>query len=129
MNLGHLRCALGVDEVDALEIEYERAAVGVLFNGKKLTNALLERLGSCEEQAAVHAQDGDAGERLVGGVLVEVAEDLQVPACRPSSGIGGLVAIAEPAEREADADHHAPPERPPRERRRSPPPLPRSRIE
>ena len=54
-------------------------------------DAVLERFGGGEEEAAVEAQDHDAGERLIGGVLDEVAEDLG-PGSRPSSGIGGLVA-------------------------------------
>ena len=100
-----LRGALGVDEVDALEVEDERSRLAVRVGER--ADAILERFRGGEEQPAVEAQDGDAGERLVVGVLVEVAEDL-VPASRPSSGIGGRVATytSHPSESD-DADDDA----------------------
>src|SRR4029453_11114044 len=73
VDLGTFRRALGVDEVHALEIEYERTLVAVLG---ELADALLERFRGREEQPAVHAQHGYALEGLVRGVLVEVPEDL-----------------------------------------------------
>ena len=74
VDLPDLRRALGVDEVDALEIEHERAARSAVLGQR--ADAILERFGGGEEEAAVEAQDHDARERLVGGVLVEVAEHL-----------------------------------------------------
>ena len=74
--LGELRRALRVDEVDALEVEDERAWSGGTLLADDRADAIVERLGGREEQAAVEAQHGDPRERLVAGVLVELAERL-----------------------------------------------------
>jgi hypothetical protein len=67
VNLGQLRRTLGVDEVHTLQIEHERTGWRVVGEG---AHAILERLGRGEEQTAIEAQNGNAGEGLVGGVLV-----------------------------------------------------------
>ena len=70
--------ALRVDEVDALEVEDHGARRRPVL--RQRTDAVLERLARREEQAAVEPQHDDAGERLVAGVLVEVAEHLRAAA-------------------------------------------------
>ena len=103
VDLGQLGRALGVDEVDALEIEHERAgAIAVL--GQR-ADAILERLGGGEEEAAVEAQDGDAGERLVTRVLVEVAEDLRPGLAAEQGHRRSRRDVDEPDERQDDPDH------------------------
>ena len=75
VELGQLRRALGVDEVDALEVEHERVQPRLAVPDDR-ADAVVERLGGGEEQAAVETQHGDPRERLVAGVLVELAEHL-----------------------------------------------------
>ena len=90
VDLGQLRRALRVDEVHRLEVEDERAQRW-LGRVHELADPVVERLRGGEEEPAVEPQHGDARERLVARVLVELAEDLR-PGSRPSSGIAGAVA-------------------------------------
>ena len=87
VDLRELRHALGVDEVDALEVEHQRPHAFV----DEIADAVLERLRRREEQASVEPQHDDPLERLVIRVLVDVAEHLG-SGSRPRSGIEGCVA-------------------------------------
>ena len=58
VDLGQLRGALRVDEIDTFEVEHERAQLAVVI--RERTDTILERFGGCEEEAAVEAEDGDA---------------------------------------------------------------------
>ena len=74
-DLRERRRALGIDEVHALHVQEHGAQrrVGILH---ERADALVERLGGGEEQAAVESHHGEAGERLVARVLARVAEDV-----------------------------------------------------
>ena len=87
--LAELRCALGVDEVDACEVEHER--VGSCRRPDQLADAVLERFGGGEEQAAVEAQTTMPGNVSSSGYSSS-SRNTCVPGSRPSSGIAGGVA-------------------------------------
>ena len=90
-------------------------------------DAVLERLGGGEEEAAVEAQDGDARERLVVGVLVEVAEHLRCPARGRAAASAAASRRRRATAARARRRSRRRRARPPRARRRSRPPRSRSR--
>ena len=103
VDLRQLRHALGVDEVDALEVEHERPHAFV----DEVADPVLERFRRGEEQAAVEPQHDDALERLVVRVLADVAKHLGVGLTAQERHRGLRGDVDEPAEREHDADHDA----------------------
>ena len=105
-DLGQLRRALGVDEVDALQVKHDggQGRVGVQ---RELTDALLERFGGGEEQTTVQSHDRVTGERLVVGILAQVAEHLRSRLATEERHPRGGGDVDEPDEREPDADDHA----------------------
>ena len=102
VELVQLRRALRVDEVDALEVEHERTQLVPSLG--ELADAVLERLGGGEEEAAVEPQDVDAREGLVVGVLGEVAEHLRPGLAAEQRHRGPGRDVDEPEERQDDAD-------------------------
>ena len=124
MNLVHLRCALRVDEVDALEIEHERVGRRPLG---ELANALLECLRGGKNRPPSMRRTTIPGNVSSAGFSSR-SRKTWVPAWRPSSGIGGLVATSTGHRARERPRPRRRPGPPPRERRRSPRPQSRSRI-
>ena len=73
--LGELRRPLRIDEIDAFQVEHDRVHLGLVLLDHR-PQAPVERLGGGEEEPAVEPNDADPGERLVSGVLVQLAEHL-----------------------------------------------------
>ena len=104
MDLRQLRGALGVDEVDLLEIEHERVCLPIVLG--EFTDALLERLARGEKQTAIRTQHRDARERLVFGVLLEVAEHLRPDLAAQQRHRRAGCDVDQPPQREHDPDNH-----------------------
>src|SRR4051794_2299278 len=103
VDLRDLLRTLGVHEVDAFEVEDQRAVIAI----DQFADAILEGLRRSEEEAPVEPDDGDPGEGLVIGVVIKLTEYLRSGFTSEDGHRGPGRHVDEPAQREHDADHDA----------------------
>ena len=105
LDLGQFGGALGVDQVDSLEVEHERLNRRVVLG--QAANSFIERFRGGEEEAAVDAQHDDAGKGLVLWVGLEVAEHLRAFLPAQERHARSCRHRYQPDQRQADADDYA----------------------